>query len=221
MVNLYDKQLPFNEQYKVKSCSSTNMTHTLSLPICIHSSLVGVIIRAMGPSVSSRGGWSTTCRNIGRRKANVFPEPVLAIPMTSLPFIMAGMAWFWKKEWSSISKFTFIYNNRVFMKNFIKYHINWNCVSDLHLYGCWLFIVVLFQDLQYSFTDSTLSPSLDRFRATLSFNLDSLKFSSATIKQTPHTTFTIMSTKIRIKIMVDFTLKENNLVYKNEKLCKI
>ena len=34
-------------------------------------------------------------RNIGRRNASVFPEPVLAMPITSRPDIMAGMACAW------------------------------------------------------------------------------------------------------------------------------
>lgn len=88
-----------NKRNKGKcSCLFTDIVHTLKLPICMHSSLVGVMMRAIGPSVSSRGGWSTTCRNIGSRKASVFPEPVLAMPMTSLPFMMAGMAWLWRNR---------------------------------------------------------------------------------------------------------------------------
>ena len=39
----------------------------------------------IGPSISSSGGWSMMCRNIGRRKAKVFPLPVLAIPIKSRP----------------------------------------------------------------------------------------------------------------------------------------
>lgn len=50
---------------------------------------------AMGPSVSSRGGWSRMWRNIGRRKASVLPLPVFAIPIRSRPDMMAGIAWAW------------------------------------------------------------------------------------------------------------------------------
>jgi hypothetical protein len=39
----------------------------------------------IGPSISSGDGWSMMCRNIGRRKASVFPLPVLAIPIKSRP----------------------------------------------------------------------------------------------------------------------------------------
>lgn len=49
----------------------------------------------IGPSDSSNGLWSMMCRNMGSRKAMVFPLPVLAMPMRSRPDIMAGMAWAW------------------------------------------------------------------------------------------------------------------------------
>lgn len=49
----------------------------------------------IGPSDSSRGRWSMMCRNMGSRKAMVFPLPVLAMPMRSLPVMMAGIAWDW------------------------------------------------------------------------------------------------------------------------------
>lgn len=49
----------------------------------------------IGPSDSSRGRWSMMCRNMGSRKAMVFPLPVLAMPMRSLPVMMAGIAWAW------------------------------------------------------------------------------------------------------------------------------
>jgi len=32
------------------------------------------------------------CRNIGSKNARVLPEPVSAIPITSLPHIIAGIA---------------------------------------------------------------------------------------------------------------------------------
>lgn len=67
----------------------------MSLPICMHSSRVGVIMIEMGPSVSSNGGWSSICLNIGNKNANVLPLPVFAIPIKSLPDIMAGIACAW------------------------------------------------------------------------------------------------------------------------------
>ena len=38
----------------------------------------------MGPSPGPTGGWSLMWRIIGRTKASVLPEPVLAMPMQSL-----------------------------------------------------------------------------------------------------------------------------------------
>ena len=49
----------------------------------------------IGPSSSSSSGWSSICRNIGNKKASVFPLPVLAIPIKSRPDIIAGIAWAW------------------------------------------------------------------------------------------------------------------------------
>eukprot|EP00968_Pinguiococcus_pyrenoidosus_P011531 scaffold927_cov230-Pinguiococcus_pyrenoidosus.AAC.13 len=69
-----------------------------SLAIWTASSRAGAMMRPMGPSPSSSGyvaTWSRMCRNMGRRKARVFPEPVLATPMTSRPLMMAGTACFW------------------------------------------------------------------------------------------------------------------------------
>ena len=54
---------------------------------------MGAMISAMGPSPSLSMGWSKTCLSIGRRNAMVFPDPVSAIPMKSLPDMMQGMAW--------------------------------------------------------------------------------------------------------------------------------
>jgi len=51
--------------------------------------------RPIGPSSSSSAGWSMMCLNIGSRNASVFPLPVLAMPMTSRPDMMAGIAWDW------------------------------------------------------------------------------------------------------------------------------
>ena len=48
-------------------------------------SIFGLVNLPMGPSVSSRGGWSKMWRNMGSRKAKVLPLPVLAMPMMSLP----------------------------------------------------------------------------------------------------------------------------------------
>jgi hypothetical protein len=44
-----------------------------------------VLNSQIGPSVSSNGGWSKICRNIGSKNANVLPLPVLAIPIMSRP----------------------------------------------------------------------------------------------------------------------------------------
>lgn len=49
----------------------------------------------MGPSPSSNALWSMMCLNMGNRNAIVFPLPVLAMPIKSRPFIIAGMAWVW------------------------------------------------------------------------------------------------------------------------------
>ena len=37
--------------------------------------------------------WSMQCTSSGQRKAAVFPEPVLAMPMMSRPLIAAGIAY--------------------------------------------------------------------------------------------------------------------------------
>lgn len=50
------------------------------------------MIKAIGPSPSFSAGWSCTWRNSGSRYASVFPEPVSAIPMKSLPDMIHGMA---------------------------------------------------------------------------------------------------------------------------------
>ena len=49
----------------------------------------------MGASVSSRAGWSKMCRNMGNKKAQVLPLPVLAIPIMSFLHIIAGTIWVW------------------------------------------------------------------------------------------------------------------------------
>lgn len=49
----------------------------------------------IGPSASSRGLWSMMCRNMGNRKAMVFPLPVFAMPIRSRPDMTAGMACAW------------------------------------------------------------------------------------------------------------------------------
>lgn len=59
------------------------------------SSLVGVIISPMGPYPSLTGLWAPICLSIGNKYANVFPEPVSAIPITSLPERIIGIDWAW------------------------------------------------------------------------------------------------------------------------------
>ncbi len=49
----------------------------------------------IGPSSPSNGGWCFMWRNMGRRNAKVFPLPVLAIPIISLPERIMGNAWAW------------------------------------------------------------------------------------------------------------------------------
>ena len=50
---------------------------------------------AMGPSPSSSSGCAAMCLKSGRRKASVFPLPVLAMPIMSLPLMMTGIACAW------------------------------------------------------------------------------------------------------------------------------
>ena len=56
------------------------------------SSRAGAMIRPIGPSPSWSGGCTSMCRNMGRRKARVLPEPVLATAIRSRPHMIAGMA---------------------------------------------------------------------------------------------------------------------------------
>ena len=65
----------------------------VSYAIWVASSLVGAKIKLIGPSFSYSTLWSRIWRNIGSKYARVLPEPVSAIPITSLPFIMAGKAY--------------------------------------------------------------------------------------------------------------------------------
>ena len=62
---------------------------------CWQSSLVGAQMSPMGPSSSFSSGWSMAWTKRGQRKAAVFPEPVLAIPMMSRPLRATGMACDW------------------------------------------------------------------------------------------------------------------------------
>jgi hypothetical protein len=55
------------------------------------SSLVGERMRTLVP----RRGCLRRWWRMGRRNAAVFPDPVLAVPTTSLPARMAGMASAW------------------------------------------------------------------------------------------------------------------------------
>mmetsp|Transcript_3782 Transcript_3782/g.8296 ORF Transcript_3782/g.8296 Transcript_3782/m.8296 type:complete len:249 (-) Transcript_3782:402-1148(-) len=66
-----------------------------SVSVCWHSSRVGASTTPMGPSFSSSSGWSRMCASIGRRNAAVLPDPVLAMPSTSLPLSAVGSAWHW------------------------------------------------------------------------------------------------------------------------------
>ena len=47
----------------------------------------------IGPSPSSTRRWSWICLMAGKRYAKVLPEPVSAIPMTSLPERSKDMDW--------------------------------------------------------------------------------------------------------------------------------
>lgn len=71
------------------------MNFRASLVICVASSRVGVIMIPIGPSSGSKAGWSSTWRKSGSRKASVFPEPVLAMPIMSRPDIIMGSACAW------------------------------------------------------------------------------------------------------------------------------
>jgi len=45
---------------------------------------------AIGPSPYSTGLCDMTCFNVGKRYESVFPDPVSAIPITSLPDMIRG-----------------------------------------------------------------------------------------------------------------------------------
>src|ERR687897_3775137 len=61
----------------------------ISLVTCMANSLVGTIIRAwIGP-------FALILCIIGREKAAVFPVPVCACPITSLPFKISGIQYSW------------------------------------------------------------------------------------------------------------------------------
>ena len=77
---------------------------------CKQSSLVGVMMMAMGPSPSSSSSWSAMCLNRGRRKARVLPEPVLAIPIISRPLIIAGIAWAFKNKFYRNNQKTILFS---------------------------------------------------------------------------------------------------------------
>mmetsp|Transcript_30731 Transcript_30731/g.47529 ORF Transcript_30731/g.47529 Transcript_30731/m.47529 type:complete len:272 (-) Transcript_30731:50-865(-) len=80
--------------------------------ICAASSLAGASTSPMGPdSPSPRGGWSIMCRSMGRRKARVLPDPVLAMPMTSRPAMIAGRHCAWMGKGSRI--FCFFSTERI------------------------------------------------------------------------------------------------------------
>ncbi|OMH83980.1 hypothetical protein AX774_g2527, partial [Zancudomyces culisetae] len=66
-----------------------------SFPICIASSRVGVITTPIGPSPFLSSRCPLICLSIGNTKASVFPLPVLAIPITSRPISIAGIACAW------------------------------------------------------------------------------------------------------------------------------
>lgn len=62
---------------------------------CLANYLVGIIINAIGPYPYSTGFWSETCLMQGSKYAKVFPEPVYAIPIISLPLITNGKDCAW------------------------------------------------------------------------------------------------------------------------------
>ena len=59
---------------------------------CLASSLVGAVTRARGPSPGCTGGNRASREQRGREYASVFPEPVSARTMASLPASTQGMA---------------------------------------------------------------------------------------------------------------------------------
>mmetsp|Transcript_13120 Transcript_13120/g.25790 ORF Transcript_13120/g.25790 Transcript_13120/m.25790 type:complete len:349 (-) Transcript_13120:590-1636(-) len=68
-----------------------NLSH--SALICTASSRVGASTRTMGPSPRFRYGWALMCTIEGSRNAQVFPDPVSAIPIMSRPDSATGQPW--------------------------------------------------------------------------------------------------------------------------------
>ena len=66
-----------------------------SVYICCANSLVGARIRPIGPSPGSSSFWSIMCTRRGQINAAVFPLPVLAMPMMSLPLRAIGTDCAW------------------------------------------------------------------------------------------------------------------------------
>ena len=66
----------------------------LSFYIYKANSLVGASTNTIGPSPFLTGGYAVICTIPGRRKAPVFPDPVLAIPIKSLPDSIIGNAFY-------------------------------------------------------------------------------------------------------------------------------
>lgn len=156
-----------------------NLLH--SLPICKHNSRVGDIIMAtkrgikpleeeqnhsmfqriispIGPSVSSKAGWSRMCRNMGNKNANVLPLPVLAIPMMSRPILQDKHR-------------VLVFVKKRFQKELTRH----NCWNSLSLNRSWFFICQLLKNFHFFFTNSTLGPGFNGFRTSLSFNFNTFK----------------------------------------------
>ncbi len=64
-------------------------------PTCCASSLVGAMTTTIGPSPFSSFSCPLACREPGKRKPRVFPDPVAAMATMLSPHSATGQPWAW------------------------------------------------------------------------------------------------------------------------------
>lgn len=113
----------------------------MSLPICIQSSLVGLIIIATGPSPSSKCAWSKMCLQNIRLNFS-----------SSADFVMIHSPKHWKYKRRCLATARFCDSNQIPARHYRRYCLTLN--------GSWLLETQLFQNVHFFLRNSTMSPSL-------------------------------------------------------------